>query len=1175
MGSDRARVSYDRKQQYRSVVMQQGRVTLEADWNEAQQITEEQIRREALDFVGPSGTPDNGYQIVLPAAPSSPPFDFSVSGGTMYVGGVRTCLCGSVDYAYQPDWRDYGPEDPDWVDLSTLANSPPADEFVYLYLREQEVSAVEDSDLKDVALGGPDTAQRTRLLQRIARVACQGTDCASGLAGAQTQWQSEGLTFDPSTMRLESWGTLEVGFSGQSTTPNPCQPQAQGGYLGPDNQLIRVQISGIDAATGDPKFLWGFDDASFLYRTAVDSGNSQQLDFQTIPVDAEHQPASGQAVEVLRTAADLNNGGNVAALSGYVITLAQNYDPDTQSIQIPTGYSLPADYLTSNQSPPQQLFLRVWQQEIVFTPGQPAALGNTGLTVTLQTTGNQPFHTGDYWMFAVRPATPQTVYPERFVNGFQPPEGPRLWACPLGVIAWSGEIGTLVSDCRNQFCNLVAACKKQQGCCSILVRPQDVSGTETLQSIVDQAASPTVFVQAATAGASGNNITLQVSNIQLRASPPVFDLTVTEVDVYPGLTSEAIEATIGDQTSGPNTGLAHILTGSVNTKLTPGNDQVVWLTGGQGTAAAGQGAMAQADITDGNHNRVFTLQARNRGSAGNLTSCAISNVNGANFTLTLSWTYTISAVSISTLMASIQNNVSYLIQAAPNSIAPVLPAEGVVQLSGGVDPNTNLGTNAVAAQGGLFGIPGKICLRPGSYYLTTPLLLRPEHSNITIEACGGAVTIAAAKGSENNFLQGLVVLNKANHVTLRGLRFSMPPPIRLIPGSTFFTNVPLEDLEGILAVDADLTTDVAARSLARIYVSVGLRPVGCTGLEIRRCSFYFQNEANSVATISFLEAGILASGPNPGLRLLDNCFQGQLNPRPVSSPLLQVRAGYLLTPSVTITKIERAAVGIGKELRRLEAQESGMMVPALIGDACFEGNTFLGLEHPVLIFAECGAVAFDKNVVKDSYSGIWVIARRSPPNPDTVGWEPPQDFVQDPLFEAALAMAMCFPLPRGYNPPQTITIPTAYSPLSGPPFTAPLQNFMDALLRLEFALINVGAQSIATAELHLVFFGVNNRIATYQPGAYDDDTGPGLAIWGEDSDIFTEVAVNSNIIENCCQPFVPTALVVQFENGVMSGNLLLNDFNSTLAWSLFVAPLGTGIAATDNFFSGQTNVSSI
>lgn len=86
MGSDRARVSYDPRQQYRSVVMQQGRVTLEADFNEELAIAGDALREETLDIVGPNGTPDNGY-LIEPL--SSPPFDFGIALGTMYVGGLR------------------------------------------------------------------------------------------------------------------------------------------------------------------------------------------------------------------------------------------------------------------------------------------------------------------------------------------------------------------------------------------------------------------------------------------------------------------------------------------------------------------------------------------------------------------------------------------------------------------------------------------------------------------------------------------------------------------------------------------------------------------------------------------------------------------------------------------------------------------------------------------------------------------------------------------------------------------------------------------------------------------------------------------------------------------------------------------------------------------------------
>src|SRR5438105_12386909 len=103
MGSDRARVSYDARRQYRAVIMQQGRVTVEADWNEEWQIVNEEIRKDVLDIVGPCGTPDDGYDIIAPALSSPPTFtspptfgsppsliyDFAVTAGTMYVGGIR------------------------------------------------------------------------------------------------------------------------------------------------------------------------------------------------------------------------------------------------------------------------------------------------------------------------------------------------------------------------------------------------------------------------------------------------------------------------------------------------------------------------------------------------------------------------------------------------------------------------------------------------------------------------------------------------------------------------------------------------------------------------------------------------------------------------------------------------------------------------------------------------------------------------------------------------------------------------------------------------------------------------------------------------------------------------------------------------------------------------------
>ena len=69
MAGDYARVSYDPRRKWRGLTAQQGRVTVEADWNEAAAIVREHDRQLTLDVVGPVGTPDQGYAVTaVPAA---------------------------------------------------------------------------------------------------------------------------------------------------------------------------------------------------------------------------------------------------------------------------------------------------------------------------------------------------------------------------------------------------------------------------------------------------------------------------------------------------------------------------------------------------------------------------------------------------------------------------------------------------------------------------------------------------------------------------------------------------------------------------------------------------------------------------------------------------------------------------------------------------------------------------------------------------------------------------------------------------------------------------------------------------------------------------------------------------------------------------------------------------
>jgi len=421
--------------------MQQGRVTVEADWNEEEQIVNEELRKDLLDIVGSCCTPNDGYRVIETDNSSDPPFDFSVGKGTLYVGGMRVVLPNPLQYSQQTEWFDHL-HDPDWVDLPTLQTYP-RHELIYLYLREQEVSAVEDTALREVALGGPDTAQRMRLVQHIVRKSTEAKDCAGALAEARKRWATQGLHFDEQTTRLKSLATLQVSFLEEKKKLDPCEPQAHGGYLGADNQLIRVQIAGFNTQTQKYSLVWGFDNASFLYRVNVAADN-KTLKLLSRPIDDFHKPRANQAVEVLRSAVQLSAITNdyIASATGSVFKLETDYVSETQSITLPEA--LAPEYGDINQTP--VLFLRVWEEQHDFVAGETIDLGVTGLQVTLQTAGNGPFHIGDYWLLAVRPSTSidpnasTQIFPHRYLEGPQPPDGPRVWACSLAVIEWNLQI---------------------------------------------------------------------------------------------------------------------------------------------------------------------------------------------------------------------------------------------------------------------------------------------------------------------------------------------------------------------------------------------------------------------------------------------------------------------------------------------------------------------------------------------------------------------------------------------------------------------------------------------------------------------------------------------------------------------------------------------------------------
>jgi Family of unknown function (DUF6519) len=93
MTSDISRQTFDFTKHYSQVVMQQGRVQLDADWNEQQEMLQYRLETQTRDMVGQSGVPsaDGGFKVSFTSGGG----DLLISPGRMYVDGI---LC-EVDKA--------------------------------------------------------------------------------------------------------------------------------------------------------------------------------------------------------------------------------------------------------------------------------------------------------------------------------------------------------------------------------------------------------------------------------------------------------------------------------------------------------------------------------------------------------------------------------------------------------------------------------------------------------------------------------------------------------------------------------------------------------------------------------------------------------------------------------------------------------------------------------------------------------------------------------------------------------------------------------------------------------------------------------------------------------------------------------------------------------------------
>lgn len=429
MKGDFSKKTFNAKKHYAKLPMQQGRVLLDSDWNEQADITGYRIETETIDVIGQSGAPkyQPGFEIITVdngGNPVSPGTGIKISKGRFYVDGILCENDADLLFGAQPD-NDFTP-------LPAL----PADTgnyIFYLDVWQRHITSLEDPDIREVALGGPDTTTRIKTLWQVKCKKVPGAfNCTIDI---------------PADVLNKATGTMNARSETVTGTADPCGLITSGGYKGLANQLYRVEIHKAGLNRASSTFKWSRDNGSVVVKwESFDPAYPNNLVVKSTGRDELLSFRSGNWVELIDDSADLlNKPGVLVQLSkveGDVLTInpATIKDPNNPAATTVTR---------SNKNPR----IRRWD-----SAGELGMNGADGIWLPLEdgvevTFMDGVFRTGDYWLIPARTAKADIEWP--FITP-QFPLGIQHHFAKLAVVNLNVPVGgpsswIRTSDCRNIF----------------------------------------------------------------------------------------------------------------------------------------------------------------------------------------------------------------------------------------------------------------------------------------------------------------------------------------------------------------------------------------------------------------------------------------------------------------------------------------------------------------------------------------------------------------------------------------------------------------------------------------------------------------------------------------------------------------------------------------------------
>lgn len=547
MTGDFTRSTFHSEKRYRGVLMQQGRVQLDADWNEELDILAHLEDTTRIDEIGRCGVPKDNAGFGISTTPDMS--DLMISAGRLYADGILCELDATTVKATDlqagqitletlvADGLEFGR--PQWIAIFDAATSPvtetlaritgvdlpsssltfapgldadvvtaltgpdaspaihrvatyttqldfpapiltdPGDEtdpptldvpdgtyLAYADVWLRPITALDDDLIRESALGGPDTAIRTKVISqvRLTPVDPSVTQCKN-----VPDWGELFDTSSPKGDRQPSTGRLSARSQPSPPTTDPCIIPPTAGYRRLENQLYRVEVH-TPGPLGTATFVWSRENGSIATLWTGPTGQSgNTLTVSSVGRDSVLGFASGQLVELIDDTRELRG------LPGTLATLTQP----------PSGQTLVIDTAVDREDFPGNPKVRRWDSADETLVSTPASNGGflaleDGVEVRFE---SGHYNVGDYWLIPARTPKGDVEWPED--GGGRPiprePDGIAHHYCQLALLqVQSASIAVL--DCRETFPSLTAICAEDicvdNGVC-------DLPGVQTVQDAID------------------------------------------------------------------------------------------------------------------------------------------------------------------------------------------------------------------------------------------------------------------------------------------------------------------------------------------------------------------------------------------------------------------------------------------------------------------------------------------------------------------------------------------------------------------------------------------------------------------------------------------------------------------------------------------------------------------